>query len=616
MIRIGVDVGGTNTDAVLMEGNNVLASFKCQTTEDVSQGISNAIAQILCEGSKSHGIEPFQVQAVMIGTTHFLNALLQRKGLSKVAIFRLCGPATHSMPPLQDWPMDLRNAVEGYVAFCKGGYEYDGSTTSTIDEQELVVACKEAKSQGITCGAVTGVFSNVNPDQEEAAATIIERELGECTASSSLSGVLSGLIARENAAVLNATLRPQAQQIVAGLETALERCGLGHSQLFLTQNDGTLLSCAAAAACPARTFAGGAANSLRGAAFLSGVADALVVDVGGTSTDVGALRGGLARQAGVEVEVIPGIVTNSHMPDIYSCALGGGTIVELSGDKETDFKVGIESVGYTLKDRAVCFGGDTLTTTDFAVYLGTMNGIGEDRSKLEGLLGNKQAQIIQVQEVIKRRIENAIDRIKVSAAPEPVVLVGGGAALLPAEGARLRGAAGTARRPPHADVANAVGAAIAQVSGEATQVLRTGDKGGAETATAEGRRAVVAAAATKDAVNKGAMESTVCLVEYQEIQMAYIPGGAVRAAAKVVGDLGIFPSQPQLTTLGSPECGVPNAEGDWIVTEEDIHHITLGAGLLGCGGGGSPAIGSAVARRMLLEGKEIRVISPYDRRHL
>ena len=120
----------------------------------------------------------------------------------------------------------------------------------------------------------------------------------------------------------------------------------------------------AAIALPVMSFASGATNSMRGAAFLSGLADAMVVDVGGTSTDVGQLRHGFPREANSVVEV-GGVRTLFRMPDLLSIGLGGGSLVE-----RVPLAVGPRSVGYRLTREALVFGGNTLTATDAAVAAG------------------------------------------------------------------------------------------------------------------------------------------------------------------------------------------------------------------------------------------------------
>src|SRR5215211_5052788 len=109
-MRIGIDVGGTNTDAVLMEGRSVLAEVKTPTTPDVTGGIVAALRSLLGDGE----LEPGHVQAVMIGTTHFTNAVVEAKRLVPTAAVRLGLPATQALPPMVDWPERLRRAIGGH----------------------------------------------------------------------------------------------------------------------------------------------------------------------------------------------------------------------------------------------------------------------------------------------------------------------------------------------------------------------------------------------------------------------------------------------------------------------------------------------------------------------
>ena len=117
---VGVDVGGTNTDAVLMDGQELAAAAKVPTTEDVTAGIVNAVTELLKQGSDSADID-----AVMVGTTHFTNALLEQRGLSPTAVIRLALPATQLLPPMIDWPDALKDSIGGLA------YMVGGATSST-----------------------------------------------------------------------------------------------------------------------------------------------------------------------------------------------------------------------------------------------------------------------------------------------------------------------------------------------------------------------------------------------------------------------------------------------------------------------------------------------------
>src|SRR5207247_9604967 len=137
--------------------------------------------------------------------------------------------------------------------------------------------------------------------------------------------------------------------------------------IYLTQNDGTVMLASLAQRYPVYSFASGPTNSMRGAAFLSRLSDAIVIDVGGTTTDIGCLRQGFPREANNAVEV-GGVRTLFRMPDLLSLGLGGGSHVSTN-----PLAVGPLSVGYQLTERARVFGGDELTATDVAVAAGLVD---------------------------------------------------------------------------------------------------------------------------------------------------------------------------------------------------------------------------------------------------
>src|SRR5215213_5453479 len=165
-MRIGIDVGGTNTDAVLMDGRKVVGWAKSPTTRDVNSGITNVLNALLAQTQ----VTPSEISAVMLGTTHFTNAVVERKQLSKTAVVRIGLPATAALPPYVDWPDDLRDAIGGVSYLVHGGYEFDGRPIAPLNTEEIRVAARKVRDAGINCVAISSVFSPVNPDQEKAAA--------------------------------------------------------------------------------------------------------------------------------------------------------------------------------------------------------------------------------------------------------------------------------------------------------------------------------------------------------------------------------------------------------------------------------------------------------------
>ena len=512
MIRIGIDVGGTNTDAVVMEGSKVIAGVKAATTADVMSGVVAALKDVL----KASRLPASAIDVVMIGTTHFTNAVVQRRDLAQTAAVRLGLPATASLPPMVDWPEDLKQTIGNHGYLAHGGNEFDGRVISPLDEKELLGIAADIKAKGIDTIAITSVFSPVSAEFEKKAGEIFARAVpgAHITLSSDIGRI--GLLERENAAIMNACLRDLSAKVVDAFGEAIAQTGI-KGKFFLTQNDGTLMEAEFAKKFPVLTFASGPTNSMRGAAFLSGVGDAIVVDIGGTTSDVGSLQKGFPRQATVAVEV-GGVRTNFRMPDVFSIGLGGGSLVIEGPD---GIKVGPQSVGYRIVSEALIFGGKTLTTSDLMVAAGRAD-FG-DRSKVgqitKDLIDRTQARI-------SKMLEDCVERSRLSPEPLPVIVVGGGSILVDGPIAGLE-----VIKPNHFAVANAVGAAIAQVSGEVDRVYALASMS-RDAALDDAKKQ-----ATEAAVAAGALASSIEIVDVEDVPLAYLPGNATRVRVKAVGEL-------------------------------------------------------------------------------
>ncbi|WP_448576244.1 hydantoinase/oxoprolinase N-terminal domain-containing protein [Thermomicrobium sp.] len=511
MARLGIDVGGTNTDAVLLDRVEVLAWAKEPTTPDVSTGILRVVRDVLAQAR----IAPDEIRAVMLGTTHFTNAVVQRQELARIAVLRLGLPATASIPPLEDWPDDLRDAVAGFVALLPGGHQFDGREISPLDHSALIQVCERIAELGIRSAAVTAVFSPATPAHEDAVADFLASRVPGLHITRSREIGRLGLLERENAAALNACLVPLAERTIRAIQDALGELGLA-APLYLSQNDGTLMTADFATRYPVLTFASGPTNSMRGAAVLSGLHDAIVLDVGGTTTDGGALVNGFPREASFAV-TIGGVRTNFRMPDVVSIGLGGGSLVAPDGRS-----VGPRSVGFRLMQEAHIFGGKTLTASDIAVAAGRAR-FGDPMCVAD----LSPAVVQRALAIIDQRLAELVDSLKTSAGPVPVIVVGGGSVLVPD---RLEGASEVIR-PPYAAVANAIGAAIAQVSGEVDRIVSL------EGQTRESALAAAREDARRAAIAAGADPATVSVVEVEEVPIAYLPSNAVRIRIKAVGDL-------------------------------------------------------------------------------
>ena len=508
MLRIGVDVGGTNTDAVVMSAETVVAGAKSPTTTDILSGVENSILSALTQANK----KPDDIEALIIGTTHFVNAIVQRKNLAKTGLIRLSLPSGGSVLPFADWPIELIESMNGKYKLVKGGYEMDGSEISKIDEKEILNALNGLQNLGCNEIAISSVFATVRGDMEQEVYDIIKKHSPNTNVSLSKDIGGMGLLERENAALINATLKPLAKEVVESFEELRSKLNF-KCFMFFTKNDGTLIQSSEVIELPVLTFACGPTNSMRGAAFLSKEKNALVVDVGGTTTDVGEVKEGFPRQAGTSVTVAD-VRTNFSMPDVISFGLGGGSIID--SEKPS---VGPQSVGHELTNKAKVFGGDVLTASDVAVSYGRCN-IGTTQAPE---INNKKDII----DLMDQMVEDKVARARTSSEKIPVIAVGGGSVMLDNKIDGLN-----VIKPPHNDLANAVGAAIAQVSGQVSKVILIDDKIDRESAIKQ-----VTDEATKLAVDRNADPNTINVLAVSDMPLSYLPGNNLLINVTVVGDL-------------------------------------------------------------------------------
>lgn len=509
--RLGIDVGGTNTDAAILDASlGVVASVKTPTTPDAGDGVNTAITTVL----ERSGIDPREISYAMLGTTHCTNAIVERRGLGRVGVIRLGLPATTAVPPLEGWPADLAAAIEPLAFILDGGFEVDGRTIRAIDPRQIRSACAQMRGK-VDAVAVIGVFSPMDRSQEDEAAAIIADELGVPVSLSADVGSL-GLLERENATVLNAALISTLAGMVSGFRSSLESHGIT-APLYLGQNDGTLMSLEQALAFPVFTIGCGPTNSIRGAAHLSGLKDAVVIDIGGTTSDIGLLVNGFPRQSAQAAD-IGGIRTNFRMPDILSVALGGGTRVHVT---DAGVRLGPDSVGYRIGTEAMVFGGSTLTLTDVAVATGRFELDGAAAVDVDGsVLSAAEAAITEL-------LEDSVDRMKSSSAPVPVILVGGGSVIAPR---RLAGISSLVC-PEHFGAANAVGSALGDVSGNYERIYQL------SSVPRDAALADVRSQAVDRAVLAGADPALVQVLEIEEIPLAYLAEASVLIRAKAAGPL-------------------------------------------------------------------------------
>ena len=516
MYKLGIDVGGTNTDAVLVDEDRVVvADIKHPTSADIYDGILGAMRKVLAVS----GVDPTQVHQAMLGTTQCTNAIVERKHLAPIGILRIGAPATAGIRPMVDWAEDIQRIVVG-SAIIGGGFEYDGKELAPFDADAAKAFFEEMKEKGVKSIAISCVFSTVRDDHELEAAKLCRQVMGEDVRVSISSEIGSmGLVERENATILNAALWQVAERFTEGFAKSLKDEGIVNADVYLSQNDGTLMTMEYARRYPILTVACGPTNSIRGASYLSQLKDAVVVDVGGTTTDLGVISNSFPRVSGVAV-TIGGVRTNFRMPDVISIGLGGGSIVRVRPDGSVT--VGPDSVGYEIMRKALVFGGDVMTATDIAVRLGMVE-LG-DKSKVRSI---PQDVADKAMAAIRALIEESVDAMKVSNADVDLILVGGGSIILPE---KINGAA-SVLKPEHFGCANAIGSAISKVSGTYEKLMNYDElprEQSLEKAKLE---------AIELAVEAGAIRETVEIIEMEDVPLSYYPGHTNRVKVKAAGDL-------------------------------------------------------------------------------
>lgn len=409
------------------ENRGVIAHFKTPTTPDVTSGIETAVGTVI----KAAGVSLDSIACVTIGTTHFINAVVEQdaRRLRKVGVLRLSKSFLRQIPPFSEFPAGLTRLMKSYIGYVDGGLHIDGAEEAPIVEEQVVRECAEIKKHGLSALVVAGIFSPIDEEfqQEKRVRDIILREIPgiDVVCSHEVSNI--GFLERENAAILNASILKYGRRTVRGFREAMNRLNL-KCGLYITQNDGTLIDAASAARMPIKTFSSGATNSMRGAAYLAGKSldgtSAIVVDIGGTTSDAGVLlQSGFPRQASAFVTVA-GVKVNYSMPFLHSIGLGGGSIVREAATGKV--MVGPDSVGHYITTEAKVFGGSKLTATDVAVaakkaVIGDVSKVSDVSSEL----------VIRAQERIKAMLEGVIDLCKTSPDPLPVLLVGGGSVVAP-----------------------------------------------------------------------------------------------------------------------------------------------------------------------------------------
>jgi N-methylhydantoinase A len=376
--RLGVDVGGTFTDFLLLnEDTGETKTAKVPSTpEDSSVGVLNGVAKI-CDSS---GIDPSDIKLVMHGTTVATNAVLTGRG-AKVGLITTSGfedtlQVARSFCPggLGGWVTFVKKPLLAPLELTIGANERiaaDGSVVSGLDETALRESLKTGMADDIEALTICFINAYINGEHEQRAREIAQEFFPNIPISIS-SEVVPEMqeYERTETTVVNSYVRPEVARYVNNLQGALnERLG-NDTQLSILRSDGGLASSRAAAESPVNLLMSGPAGGVTGALFFctkAGFSNILTFDMGGTSTDVALIQNGRAR---VRRETFVGDVrVRAPSVDVRTVGAGGGSIAFVP-ELTKALRVGPESAGAVPGPACYMKGGEAPTVCDANVVLG------------------------------------------------------------------------------------------------------------------------------------------------------------------------------------------------------------------------------------------------------
>ncbi|MDA0675665.1 MAG: hydantoinase/oxoprolinase family protein [Proteobacteria bacterium] len=388
--RVGIDIGGTFTDIVLMDQSGLILPVKVSSTpDDYSRGIGEGVAKLLAD----NGIAAEQVEEVVHATTVATNAVLENKGartgLITTAGFRdvlefrrIRVPELYNLNYVKPRPLVPRR----YRLEVRERLAPDGSVREPLDERSVHEAAERLKAAGIEAVAICLLHAYANPAHEQAVAAIVGRVLGDGVFITCSHEILPEMreYERTSTTVVNAFLGPLMNRYLASLRRRLEAAGI-RRQLNIMQSNGGQMGVAAAIKKPAYLVESGPAAGVIAAARIasqSGLKDVITLDIGGTTAKTAIVENGLPTKTG-EYEIGAGINLSSRLIkgagyaiklpfiDVSEIGAGGGSHVWF--DKGGLLKVGPQSAGSV--PGPVCYGqgGATATLTDAMLALGYIN---------------------------------------------------------------------------------------------------------------------------------------------------------------------------------------------------------------------------------------------------
>lgn len=454
---VGIDVGGTYTDGVIIHKGQILATAKVPTYSRLSKSIDLALNQVLKDR------EPQGIKRIVLSTTIITNLIVQGK-YDQVGIILLPGPGVN--------PASLRFA--GPTKIIEGAVDYRGRVLADLNKEQLLAAAASFNEQGIGKMVVACKFSMRNKELEQVALRLLQKSYPTCEflASSEISSMLNW-VRRTNGAVYTLAIRKAYGEFVKEVQKTMEGLGLS-CPIHILKADGGTMPVDMSLQFPLEAlYSGPAASALGALATTTEDLTSVVLDIGGTTTDLALILKGipLLAERGATITDKP---VQVRALAVSSIPLGGDNSIEVVEDKVTLAPK---------KGVAMCLGGPSLTVTDLMVLAGysdlpLTNTVHEAGQQLVHRLGQSITELTEsildqfiealeskLSEMFLRWEEEPAYRIwqvlhKKTARPDSLICQGGPAIGLGKYWAQRKG--WQVIIPPYAQVANAVGAALAR----------------------------------------------------------------------------------------------------------------------------------------------------------
>ncbi len=516
-MKIGIDIGGTNTHVVLVsdQGRLVVAA-KHMTTSDILTGVYCAVKSLFERTS----ISPAEIKGIFIGTTQVINALFEEKLIAKTALIRI-GNKRSKITPALNWPPALKSFLKE-VFYLESNNCYNGTSSQVMDyHNELELICQKIANDSVEAICIVGTYSPMFEAEELHVKNEIKKRIPNISVTTSYQLGSIGYIERENTSLLNTLLSKVSREILDELASIFSSLSLT-CPFWLTQNNGSLMTVQEAIEFPVLTIASGVTNSLRGAAIISSLKDMIAVDIGGSKIYAGRVRNGQLKEVTMSTNFF-GIDASLVIPEFITLPFGGGSLTSIENGQVNI----LPSISTDIEKEGLAWGGESWTVSDSFLKLFPLTFYDQkiDVSRLECLPFNECNEVVRY---VMSQLKSVLDLLQDHESELPVVLVGGGSPLF---NERLFGKYKRVMNPSGYPISGAIGACFAPVSGVIDKVYWLNNRSKEEIIEE-------AVSTCKNIVlEKGANPSSIQVSYVEEYPFAYLRGEILRVKTKATGEL-------------------------------------------------------------------------------